>query len=206
VRWQLVLGFVLAVTPICLTPGASFTLVTQRVAVGRRRDGLLVAAGTATGLCVHATLAAVGLSAVVMHSAEAFMVVKLIGAAYLVWLGITTFRSARRNPETTRPRQLPWVGHGGYLQGFLGNVLNPKAAAVYLTLVPQFLDAHGSVAGQIAVLAAAHIVVAVTWLTAWTFVVAAARRTISSPWFKAAISRVSGMILVAFGVRTAVSG
>lgn len=205
-RWHLTLGFVLAVTPICLTPGASFTLVTQRVAAGRRRDGLLVAAGTATGLCVHATLAAVGLSAVVMRSVEAFMVVKLIGALYLIWLGITTLRSGRRGPETTGPARLPWAGHGGYLQGFLGNVLNPKAAAVYLTLVPQFLDPHGNVARQIAVLAVAHVLVAVTWLTVWTFVVAAVRRTVGSRWFRAVIRRVSGMILIAFGVRTAVSG
>lgn len=180
-------------------------MVTQRVAAGRRRDGLLVAAGTASGLCVHAALAAVGLSAIVMHSARAFTAVKLIGAVYLIWLGITTLRSARRSPETSRPPRLPWVGHGGYLQGFLSNVLNPKAAAVYLTLVPQFLDTRGSVAGQIAVLAVAHIVVAVTWLTVWTFVVAAARRTVGSAWFKAAIARVSGMILVALGVRTAAS-
>jgi threonine/homoserine/homoserine lactone efflux protein len=206
VHWHLVLGFVLAVVPICLTPGASFTLVTQRVTTGRRRDGLLVAAGTATGLGVHATLAALGLSAVVMHSAEAFTAVKLIGAAYLVWLGITTFRSARRDPETTTARRLPWTGHGGYLQGFLSNVLNPKAAAVYLTLVPQFLDERTSVAAQIAVLAVAHVVVAVTWLTVWTFVVAGARRAFDSRWFRAVIGRVSGMILVAFGVRTAVTG
>src|ERR1044071_4572638 len=116
------MGFVLAVTPICLTPGASFTLVNQRVAVGRRRDGMLVAAGTATGLCVHAPLAAVGLSAGVMRSAEAFTVVKLVGAVYLIWLGVTTFRSGRRASETTATA--PWAGHGGYLQGFLGNVLN----------------------------------------------------------------------------------
>jgi threonine/homoserine/homoserine lactone efflux protein len=205
-HWHLMLGFVLAITPICLTPGASFTLVTQRVATGRRRDGLMVAAGTATGLCVHATLATVGLSAVVMRSAEAFMVVKLIGALYLIWLGITTFRSSWRVPETTLPTRLPWAGRGSYLRGLLGNVLNPKAAAVYLTLVPQFLDTHGTIAGQVAVLAVAHIVVAVTWLTVWTLVVAAVRRTMSSRWFKAAINRVSGVILVALGVRTAVSG
>src|SRR3990170_6337896 len=123
-HWHLTFGFVLAVTPICLTPGASFTLVTQRVATGRRRDGLLVAAGTATGLCLHATLAAVGLSAVVMRSAEAFMMVKLIGALYLIWLGITTFRSGWRSPETRMSTRMPWAGRGGYLQGFLGNVLN----------------------------------------------------------------------------------
>ncbi|WP_203988691.1 LysE family translocator [Virgisporangium aurantiacum] len=206
-RWHLIAGFLLAVTPICLTPGASFTLVTQRVAAGRRRDGMLVAAGTATGLCVHATLAAVGLSAVVMRSAEAFMVVKLAGAVYLIWLGVTTFRSGRRVSEATKaPARPPWAGHGGYLQGFLGNVLNPKAAAVYLTLVPQFLDPRAGVAGQIAVLAAAHVTVAVTWLTAWTFVVAAARRVIRSRMFRTAINRVSGVVLVGFGVRTAVSG
>jgi threonine/homoserine/homoserine lactone efflux protein len=204
VHWQLVVGFALAVTPICLTPGASFTLVTQRVAVGSRRDGLLVAAGTATGLCVHAALAAVGLSALVMRSATAFTVLKLAGAVYLVWLGVTTYRSARRRPAPRR--RLPWTGHGSYVQGFLGNVLNPKAAGVYLTLVPQFLAPDGSVAGQIAVLAAAHVAVAVSWLTVWTFVVAAARRTFESGWFRAAMNRVSGAVLVFLGVRTAVSG
>ncbi|WP_223198383.1 LysE family translocator [Solihabitans fulvus] len=170
---------------------------------GRRRDGLLVAAGTATGLCVHATLAAIGLSALVMQSAKAFTAVKLVGALYLVWLGITTFRAARRRPSA--PTRLPWTGHGGYLQGFLGNVLNPKAAGVYLTLVPQFVDSGGSVAGQIAVLAVAHVAVAVSWLTVWTFVVAAARRTIGSGWFKTAMSRVTGAVLVALGARSAVS-
>jgi len=204
VHWQLILGFALAVTPICLTPGASFTLVTQRVAVGRRRDGLLVAAGTATGLCVHAALAAVGLSALVMRSATAFTVLKLVGALYLVWLGISTYRSARRRPERTT--RLPWTGHGSYLQGFLGNVLNPKAAGVYLTLVPQFLDPRDGVAAQIALLAVAHVAVAVTWLTVWTFVVAAARRTVASGWFKAVMNRVTGAVLVFLGVRTALSG
>ena len=99
------MGFLLAVTPICLTPGASFTLVTQRVAAGRRRDGMLVAAGTASGLCVHATLAAVGLSAVVMRSAEAFMVVKLAGAVYLIWLGSPRSGQGGEFPRRQRRRR-----------------------------------------------------------------------------------------------------
>ncbi|MBV9844891.1 MAG: LysE family transporter [Kutzneria sp.] len=85
-------------------------------------------------------------------------------------------------------------------------MLNPKAAGVYLTLVPQFLDPDGDVAGQIAVLAVAHVVVAVSWLTTWTFVVSAAGQTIRSGWFTFAMSRVTGTILIALGVRTAVSG
>ncbi|GAB2529648.1 LysE family translocator [Nocardia heshunensis] len=203
-RIDLVIGFVLAVTPVCLTPGASFTLVTQRVIAGSRREGLLVAAGTATGLCVHAGLAAIGLSALVMRSAEAFTVVRLAGAAYLVWLGLSVLRGNRGRAESPS-RKLPWRGHNSYVQGLLGNVLNPKAAAVYLTLAPQFLDPGRPVAAQIAVLAVAHVVVAVTWLTVWTMTVSAARQTIALPRFKVVMNRVTGTVMIALGVRTAIA-
>ncbi|MFE3188205.1 LysE family translocator [Nocardia sp. NPDC059240] len=200
---DLLVGFVLAVTPICLTPGASFTLVTQRVLAGNRREGLLVAAGTATGLCVHAGLAAIGLSALVMRSAEAFTAVRLAGAAYLVWLGVSTLRG---NPSRAdSPKRLPWRGHNSYVQGLLGNVLNPKAAAVYLTLAPQFLDPGRPVAPQIAVLAVAHIAVAVTWLGVWTMTVSAARQTIALPQFKRVMTRITGTVMIALGIRTALA-
>jgi threonine/homoserine/homoserine lactone efflux protein len=198
--WARVLGFALAVLPICLTPGASFSLVTQRVAAGRRRDGLLVTFGTVTGLFVHATLAAVGLSALVMRSSEAFTVVKLVGAGYLIVLGCLTFWSRK---SEKKPKRLPWTGHGGYVQGLLGNVLNPKAASVYLTLVPQFLDPHQPLAAQIALLAVAHAMVVVGWLTGWTFVVSAAKNLLNTSWFKTAMSRVTGAVLIVLGVRAA---
>ncbi|RJQ72958.1 LysE family translocator [Pseudonocardiaceae bacterium YIM PH 21723] len=194
---HLLLGFTLAVIPICLTPGASVTLVTQRVLAGGRRDGLLVAAGTATGLCVHATLAALGLSAIVMRSAEAFTVIRLLGALYLVWLGISTLRATRK------ARRLPWTGHGAYVQALLGNVLNPKAAAVYLTLAPQFLDPQRPLLPQIGLLLAAHVLVAVGWLSIWTQVVAATRQVIGSDRFTVIMSRITGSVLVALGLRSA---
>src|SRR5437879_10958454 len=110
----LMIGFGLAVLPICLTPGVSFTLVTQRVLDRGVRSGVAVTGGTACGLICHATLAGLGLSALVMRSSEAFTVVKIAGAAYLVVLGLRALWRSR--PGATAPpapaRRLPWQGRG----------------------------------------------------------------------------------------------
>ncbi|GAA1690659.1 LysE family translocator [Fodinicola feengrottensis] len=210
-QWRHILGFALAVLPICLTPGASFSLVTQRVSTGRRQDGLMVTFGTVTGLFVHATLAAAGLSTLVMRSSEAFTVVKIGGAGYLVGLGCWTLWSTRRrksaasHPATPKRSRLPWSGHHPYVQGLLSNVLNPKAASVYLTLVPQFLNPQRPIAVQIALLALAHAAVVIGWLTGWTFVVSAAKRVLTASWFKTGMTRVTATVLIALGVRAAVT-
>ncbi|MGD3111920.1 LysE family translocator [Streptomyces sp. YGL11-2] len=206
-QWHLVLGFMAAVIPLTLIPGTSFTLVTQQVIAGSRSDGVRAAFGSVCGLLVHAAFAAVGLSALVMSSARALTMVKLLGGIYLVWLGMTTWRSTRRGTEpTTRRRwRLPWAQLGGFGQGLCSNVLNPKAASVYLTLVPQFLSSSRSIAPQIATLAIAHASVVLVWLLFWTFVIASARTAIDTPRFRRWMSRLAGAVLVAFGVRTAVA-
>jgi threonine/homoserine/homoserine lactone efflux protein len=205
VQWHLVLGFVAAVTPLTLIPGTSFTLVTQQVIAGSRSDGARAAFGSACGLSVHATFAAVGLSALVMSSARALTVVKLLGGIYLIWLGVTTWRSVRRGvePSARRRWRLPWAQLGGFGQGLWSNVLNPKAASVYLTLVPQFLTSSRPIAPQIATLAVAHIAVVLVWLLFWTSVVSVARTVVDTPRFRRGMSRLAGAVLVVFGVRTA---
>ncbi|WP_030622282.1 LysE family translocator [Streptomyces sclerotialus] len=222
-QWHQVLGFVAAVTPLTLIPGTSFTLVTQQVIAGSRSDGVRAAFGSACGLLVHAAFAAIGLSAVVMSSAQALTVVKLLGGIYLIWLGVTTWRSTRRDADrgadrdadrdvgksaerTVRGRwRLPWTQLGGFSQGLWSNVLNPKAASVHLTLVPQFLTAGRPVAPQIATLAVAHVVVVLVWLLFWTSVVAAARPTIGTPRFRRGMCRLAGAVLIALGIRTAIA-
>ncbi|HEY4455398.1 MAG TPA: LysE family translocator [Pseudonocardiaceae bacterium] len=134
--WLSMIGFGLAVLPICLTPGVSFTLVTQRVLDRGVHSGFAVTAGTVCGLICHATLAGLGLSALVIRSSEAFTIVKLAGAAYLVVLGLRTLWKSRPGAVAAPARRLPWHGRGDLAQGFLGNVLNPKAAAIYLTVAP----------------------------------------------------------------------
>ncbi|KOT43517.1 serine/threonine protein kinase [Streptomyces rimosus subsp. rimosus] len=193
-----------------MIPGTSLTLVTQQVIAGSRADGALVTLGPAGGFLVHAACAAVGLSALVMSSAQALTVVKLLGGGYLVWLGVTMWRAAGREAETGIRRRtrwcLPWARLGGFAQGLWSNVLNPKAASVYLTLVPQFLTPGRPIAPQVAALALAHIAVVLVWLLFWTTVVAAARTAIDTPRFRRRMSRLAGAVLVAWGVRTAAVG
>src|SRR5690606_11983946 len=136
-------GFLLAVLPLVATPGASLTLLIQHVSADGRRQALPVVLGTVTGLYAHAILALAGLSALVMHSSRAFAVVKLAGAAYLVGLGVWTWWTAARPRSPVQEKRSGSV----YSQALLANVLNPKAASVYLTLVPQFVRPGDPFAG-----------------------------------------------------------
>ncbi|ADG77252.1 Lysine exporter protein (LYSE/YGGA) OS=Tsukamurella paurometabola (strain ATCC 8368 / DSM /CCUG 35730 / CIP 100753 / JCM 10117 / KCTC 9821 / NBRC 16120/ NCIMB 702349 / NCTC 13040) OX=521096 GN=Tpau_0614 PE=4 SV=1 [Tsukamurella paurometabola] len=197
-------GFGLAVLPICLTPGVSFTLVTDRALTSGPRAAGSVILGTVLGLLTHALLAAAGLSAVVMASAEAFLVVKLLGAGYLVGLGLWMIRTSLRGAPASAPA-VPWHRGGDVVRGYLGNVLNPKAAAVYLTLAPQFLDPGVPVAPQLLWLWMAHAVVAAGWLLVWGGVVTAIRRRVDLRRFRRRITGFGGVVMVGLGVRSAVA-
>jgi len=133
--------FIAAGLLLNITPGADFLFILGRSGAGGFAAGVRAALGVGAGCCVHMAAAALGLSAVLAASAAAFTAVKWIGAAYLVYLGITLLRKgggiaadigARR--EVTSMRRVFW-------QGFLTNVLNPKVALFFLAFVPQFIDA-----------------------------------------------------------------
>ncbi|GII54417.1 lysine transporter LysE [Planotetraspora thailandica] len=216
VREVAVLGFLAAVAPVTTTPGTSLTLVVSRVAAGGRRQGWWVILGTVTGLYTHATLAAAGLAALVLRSSQAFWIVKLIGAGYLAGFGLWLLWSGVRRPPLpavsaaaatsgsgpSRIRRLPWRGHHPYLQGLLGNVLNPKAAAVYLTLAPQFLEPGRPVLMPMLLLATAHAALHTCWLAGWTAVSGAAARLLRTAKVRRLLDRLTGAILLGLGVRT----
>lgn len=192
-----VAGFLLAVLPLVATPGASLALLTQRIAQHGTRQVVPVIVGTTTGLFVHAALAAAGLSALVMRSGQAFTVVRLAGAAYLVALGAWTWRAAPRRARS------PVLRRSTYCQALLGNVLNVKAASIYLTLVPQFVDPRRGIASQIFVLAAAHALLIAVWLAGWSAVLARAIRSLRSSRFALGTRRLTAAVLVALGLRAA---
>jgi threonine/homoserine/homoserine lactone efflux protein len=142
--------FSLAAIALAVVPGPAVAyIVTQSVDRGRRA-GIVSALGIASGGLVHVAAATIGLSALIASSAAAFTVVKLVGAAYLIAVGIRRILSREEpepaaEPDATRLRRL-------YGQGVVVNVLNPKTALFFLALLPQFVDRHGSVALQVAVL------------------------------------------------------
>jgi threonine/homoserine/homoserine lactone efflux protein len=192
----MVAGFLVAIFPLIATPGASLALLTQNIAPHGPRRAIPVIAGTVTGIYTHALLAILGLSAAVMHSSQAFFVVRIAGALYLLFLGIWTWRTPRPSPSGSGPPR------PAYRQALLSNVLNPKAASIYLTLVPQFVDPHQALSPQIAVLATAHALLITAWLVGWTAILVRAGRTLRSTTWAVAIRRAAAAVLVYLGIRT----
>ncbi|TDC99081.1 LysE family translocator [Nonomuraea deserti] len=195
-------AFLLAILPIIATPGASLTLLIQHVTAGGRRQALPVILGTVSGLYAHATLAIAGLSALVMHSSQAFTAVKLLGAAYLVCLGLWTWRSTTL-PAAPAPTDQPRRTGSVYTQALLANVLNPKAASICLTLVPQFIQPGRHFGGQILTLATAHALLIVVWLLTWTALLHRGARILHRARFKRAVGKVTAVVLVVLGLRAA---
>ena len=131
--------FLLAAISLIMLPGADTLYIIARSTSQGRKAGILSVLGVSTGSLIHTTAAALGLSAILATSAIAFTIVKLIGAAYLIYLGIKMFID-NASPENidfvTRNKNLWSV----YRQGILTNILNPKVALFFLAFLPQFVD------------------------------------------------------------------
>jgi threonine/homoserine/homoserine lactone efflux protein len=134
---------------LAVTPGPGIFYVATRTLAGGQEEGLASSFGTAIGGCIHVIGGAVGISALVVASAEAFAVLKTLGAAYLTWLGCKTIWQARGERRIE-------IGRGGshraFRDGVVVEALNPKTAAFFLALIPQFVDPSRHVAMQFVVL------------------------------------------------------
>lgn len=152
---QLALYFAAALL-LAITPGPGIFYVAARTLAGGRAEGLASSFGTGLGGMVHVVAGSLGVSAIVLASAELFTAMKLIGAAYLVWIGFRTIQAARRdaaNALAGGPTEPPMGAKRAFREGVLVEALNPKTAAFFLAFVPQFVDpTAGSVALQFIVL------------------------------------------------------
>ncbi len=137
--------FLAAAVLIAVTPGPGILYVAARTLAGGRAEGLASSFGNGIGGLFHVAAGAVGISALVMASAEAFTVLKLVGALYLVWLGLKTWREA----HVVAPLEVSTTGaRRAFREGILVEALNPKTAAFFLAFIPQFVDPTGNVAQQ----------------------------------------------------------
>lgn len=163
--------------------------------------------GTAVGICTHAVLAGVGLAALVMQSAELYRGLRIVGALYLLVLGSSLmWRSCRATDDAHRsaadskqPRGL----FGQVRTAFTANVLNVKAATVYLTLAPQFIPAAEAGVQSMLLLAATHVLVMALWLGAWSVGLATLAARFDARRWQRRIDMVGGAVLALLGIRTA---
>lgn len=205
------LAFVGVAALLIVTPGPDMALVTKNAVAHGRRAALMTSLGVCTGILVHAFASAIGLSALLLASATAFTVVKLVGAAYLVALGIQAFRSSRRRPasdsavEGTASADEPAVrGRSAFRQGFLSNVLNPKLVVFFLTLLPQFISPGEPVLAKSLLLAGLFELMTFVWLSTYSLAVVRLQDHLRRPRVRQWIERATGGALIALGARLAI--
>ena len=194
--------FLLGSIVITIVPGPDMALITRQVVSRGRAAAQATIFGNLSGLVVHATALAAGLSALLVASATAYTTIKLAGAAYLIYLGVQSLRQARRSAAAVSGAAAKKSGNA-YLQGLISTVLNPKPALFFLSYLPQFIDRRGSVVLQVALLAAIHIVVGLVWLTFYAWFVSRLHAALTRPRVKMALERVTGAVLIALGLRVA---
>jgi threonine/homoserine/homoserine lactone efflux protein len=140
--------FIVASVVLLLTPGPAVLFIVARSVEQGRAAGLVSVLGIHLGTIVHITAAAVGLSALLVESALAFAIVKYLGAAYLIWMGIRTLLA--KDPDTETPVVPVKPLHRAFRDGFVVNLFNPKTAIFFLAFLPQFVDpARGPLHWQI---------------------------------------------------------
>jgi threonine/homoserine/homoserine lactone efflux protein len=189
-----------------LTPGQDTLYIVGRSITQGRKAGLISALGIASGSVIHTLAAAFGLSAILATSAAAFTVVKLTGAAYLVYLGVQMW-FARPTNSPDRPAVVPASAWGIYRAGLLTNVLNPKVALFYLAFLPQFVNpAASSKLIAFLFLGATFITTGTTWCIILALAASElAARFPTSGSTAAIVRRLTGALFVGLGARLAVA-
>lgn len=186
-----------------MSPGPDFAVVVRRAAVSGRRYGIATAGGVAAGVFVWLAVATTGVAAVLATSATAFSMVKVLGAAYLAFLAVKSFRSAARrgasgDEASTDSRPRGWRRCAA--EGFLTNLLNPKAGLFFVALVPQFVGQSPAITDTVpmAVFAA---VASGAWFVVVATAVSALRRLFARPRVRSALDAITGTALLALGIK-----
>ena len=186
---------------LTISPGADMALVAKITLERGRPAALLATVGICSGLLVHATASALGLSVILATSAEAFAFVKIAGAAYLAYLGVQALRSSFHHETSEAPS--PRRGANPYLQGVFSNVLNPKVAVFYLTFLPQFMTPGDNVLVRSLAFAVVHGVMGIAWLTAYAYALTRISALLGGAGARRWLERVTGGVLIALGARLA---
>ena len=203
--WTLLAPFLVAALALNLTPGADMTYVLARSLAQGREAGLISAIGIAVGSAIHTTAAAVGLSALLLHSETAFTAVKVGGALYLLWLAFKALRDGG-GPASLGDRPPTSLGRV-FLEAVATNVLNPKVALFILAFLPQFVaPAQGHVGLQILILGtlfnlggtAVNVAVALSTSAARGYVLGSSKVRRLLAWF-------SGLVFIGLAARLALA-
>ena len=193
---------IVSVTAIVMvTPGPDMILVLRNTFVGGRRAGLRTSLGILSGNLVHISYCMLGIGLIISQSILAFSALKYAGAAYLVYLGVMSFRAGARRLETD-DIEGQWTDRNWFLQGFVNNLLNPKGALFYLGIFTLVITPETTAAAMMVLILSMMVVSASFWL----LFVYTLDRTMSRSFIERSqqtMSRIAGALLILFGIRLA---
>ena len=192
----------IALTLLTMAPGADTLIVMRNTSRGGLIDGTLTSLGICSGLFIHALVSAAGISVILLQSAFAFSVLKLAGAGYLIWLGLSSMKEAWRGTASLQAGQVNehiFSLLQSFREGFLSNILNPKTVVFYMAFLPQFINSEGSAIAQSLTLASLHFVIAMTWQTLISLMIHRAKEWLAKPSVNRAFHCVTGVLLVGLG-------
>ena len=190
---------------VIVTPGPDTALTIRNTLLGGRRAGIFTAMGVSNGQAVWTLATAAGIAALLAASEPAFVAVKVVGAAYLVWLGTQSLLAALRGHVRARsrgPRANGLHPRTALRQGVLSNLGNPKMAAFFPSLLPQFAPQEHAFSVLLG-LGFVFCLMTLAWLTAYAFAVARAGDFLDRPAIRRVVDAVTGAVLVALGLRLA---
>lgn len=203
-------AFAVLATLLIIAPGPDSLLVVRNTVRGGHRGGLVTGAGTLTGLSAWAGAAAFGLAALVEASKIGYDVLRLGGAGYLLWLGVTSLRARSGGlVDATRPETSGRSGPGArglwrmYVMGTLSNILNPKIGVFFVAFLPGFVPSEAAVGPTTTLLGLLFVVETGLWLVLLSWLVHRGAGWLRRPDIGKAVERVTGVVLIGFGLRLA---
>ena len=200
------LVYVGIVVAIVLLPGPDTAVVTKNALVHGREAALGSALGSNVGVSIWTLATALGVAAVLRSSATVYDALKLVGALYLVWIGVRTLWDSRRGGDKQAGGAARRVvdARGGFRQGLMTDLANPKVGIFFTSLLPQFVSPHGSALLQMLILGAIYIAFSLVWMCGYALAAVRLSHVLSRARVKAGIDRFSGLVLVGVGIRLAI--
>ncbi|OKL36905.1 LysE family transporter [Domibacillus mangrovi] len=204
-------AYITIIMMMALLPGADTILLVKNTLAHGTTAGRYTILGMAVGLSFWTLISLLGLSIVIAQSAVLFSTIKYLGAAYLIYLGVRGFfaksvlslEQIQANTPPSLTKSSNQYNKDSFMQALFNNILNPKAGLVYITIMPQFIDLNGNVNQQLIVLGLIATILAVSWFLILIYLIDYAKKWLQNSEFLKAFQKLTSIILVGFGVKTA---
>ena len=206
------ISYILVVTVLTIMPGADSMIVMKNTVVYQKSAGRMTVLGILAGHFLWIVISVLGLAVIITNSPMLFNIIKYVGAAYLIYIGVKSFMAktfvAASSLDHAEGEKMKSNGlRTSYMNGFISNILNPKVLIFYITILPQFVMQQSDVSGvvQLIILAAIMLVISMSWFLLVVETVNYMKRWLHKPGFQSLLGKGAGIIIILFGIRTALS-